>query len=387
MTEEARTFSPDEERWEKIQALTDGAALICYQCGMCTASCPWGLVRDIGLSIRTMIRQAQLGLFDEDNDIWRCTTCGRCEVTCPRGVRITDVIRGLRYLAWEDRKTPEGFPSLMWSVYWNNNPWFQPPSHRAEWAEKMTVPAYTPDHEYLLYVGCTVSYDHRAQKIAKSLVHILNQAGVSYGILGNDEPCCGEPVLAVGHLPYFEDIMKKNVEFYKEKNVRKIITISPHCYDTMKNHYTWPEGTTVEVLHYSEILRDLLREGKLNIKKTNGIRIAYHDPCFLARHNNVIEAPREAIQTLSENGPVEFSRNADFTLCCGGGGGRMWLETKADERFSHLRIQEAQEKNVNVLLTTCPMCLACLEDSKNDLGAQNMTILDVAEFLSQNLKS
>ena len=387
MAEQPVTVTLDEERWEKIQALTHGAASLCYQCGMCTASCPWGRVRDIGLSVRRMVRQAQLGLWDEGEDLWRCTTCGRCEITCPRGVRIRDVIRGLRYLAWEERRVPAGFPSMLWSVYWNDNPWSQPPSHRVRWAEKLEVPRYSPEQDVLLYLGCTVSYDHRARKIARSLIHLLKRAGVAFGILGEAEPCCGEPVLAVGHLLYFRDLMARNIERFRERGVTRIVTVSPHCYDTLKNHYDWPEEHPVQVEHYTELLFDLLQNKRLKVhRRAFDGRVAYHDPCYLARYNGVIEAPRACLAAVVGDSPVELEYHREWTLCCGGGGGRMWLETRAEERFSNLRIRDAREKGVRLLLTACPMCLTCLEDSRNALGISALKVLDIAELLEQSME-
>ena len=148
----------DDQLWEQLLKVTNGAAALCYQCGACTANCPWGLVKEETLSVRTYMRQAQLGLQNGDRNLWLCTTCAKCEAYCPRGVNIADVFRGLRLLAWEKNQVEEGLPTLLWSVYWNNNPWEQPPSQRAMWAKNLDLPKFDPaEHEILYYVGCTTS--------------------------------------------------------------------------------------------------------------------------------------------------------------------------------------------------------------------------------------
>jgi len=189
----------NDEQWDKLNKLTDGAAALCFQCGVCTATCPWGIVKNEYLSVRTFMRQAQLGLEDGDGKLWLCTTCNQCEAYCPRGVDIADVFRGLRAIAWESRRVEKGLPSMLWSEYWNNNPWSQPPSQRSDWAKNLDIPIFNPvRHEVLFYVGCTSSYDSRSQQIARSLVSVLRSAGVQFGYLSTEEPCCGEAVLSVG---------------------------------------------------------------------------------------------------------------------------------------------------------------------------------------------
>ena len=182
----------NDEVWDELLEITGGAAAVCFQCGVCTAICPWGLVKEEALSVREYVRQAQLGLPNGNENLWLCTTCGQCEAYCPRGVRIAEVFRGLRSLAWKRNQVEAGLPTLLWSVHWNNNPWEQPPSQRSQWAKSLELPIFDPEaHEILYYVGCTTSYDRRAQKIAQALVRLFRAAGVSFGILGEEEPCSG----------------------------------------------------------------------------------------------------------------------------------------------------------------------------------------------------
>ncbi len=370
----------DDGLWEQLIEMTDGAVAPCFQCGVCTATCPWGSVRDEPISVRRLMRQAQLGLLSENEGIWLCTACAQCEPYCPRGVPIVDVFRALRYLAWERREALEGLPSVLWSVYWNNNPLFQPPSQRTAWVENGQLADFDPSqHEYLLYVGCTSSYDRRAQNVARAVVKLLGAAGVSYGVLGEDEPCCGEAVLSMGHSPYFEEVAQKATAAFEKHSVKKVVTISPHCYDVFRNHY--PElRDKVKIYHYTQLLAELIESGQLEFGGAPGLKATFHDPCLLGRGNQEYEAPRRVISSIPTIEMVEMEHTGIDSLCCGGGGGRMWMETEAGERFSDLRVQEAIDIGAEVMVTACPSCIACLEDSVKAGGHKDLLVLDVAEL-------
>lgn len=373
----------DGALWQQLLDLTDGAAAICYQCGVCTAACPWGLVKEETVSIRKYMRDAQLGILPQngDNDnVWLCTTCAKCEAYCPRGVSISEVFRGLRYIAWENHKAEEGLPSALWSVYWNNNPWAQPPSQRTHWAKDLDLPMFDPkQHEVLLYVGCAASYDRRAQQIARSLVKVFRAADVSFGILGNDEPCCGETVMNLGHKPYFQEIVEQTSQVFEEKGVTQLVTISPHSYDVFKNRYKGL-SKSFEPIHYTQYLAMLIKAGKLQFKQLDEQQVTFHDPCYLARHNVQTEAPRNILNAIEGLDLVEMENTGVDTLCCGGGGGRMLMETAAGERFSDLRVQEALETGAKILATACPFCVSCLEDSLKAQKIDNIVVMDIVEI-------
>ena len=375
----------DDALWERIFELTDGAAALCYQCGVCTATCPWGIVHREPLSVRTFMRQAQLGLHGGDESLWLCTTCAQCEAQCPRGVNISDVFRSLRTIAWEQRSVAKGLPSMLWSVYWNGNPWSQPPSQRANWARNLDVPTFDPDlHEILLYAGCTSSYDRRAQKISRALVQILNTAGVRFGYLGEAEPCCGEAALSVGHKPYFEELALKAAGVFREKGVTRVVTVSPHSYDVFKNHYPAVRDG-FQPIHYTQYLAQLVDEGRLTITDQLNRRITFHDPCYLGRHNDEYEAPRRVLSAIPGVEIVEMQNSRQDALCCGGGGGRMWQETTPGERFSDLRVQQAARTRADILATACPFCLVNLEDSVKAARLDGLRVMDVAEIVTMTL--
>jgi len=382
------TLVLDDANIERLIELTDGAAALCYQCGVCTATCPWGMVRDEPLSVRTLIRQAQLGLQDGKIDLWLCTTCAQCEADCPRGVPIVEIMRSLRLLAWEraagavPAAVEKGLPSLLWSIYWNENPWSQPPSMRMSWAKNLLLPAFDPqEHEILLYIGCTSSYDPRAQKIARQLVRVLEAAGVRFGVLGEREPCCGEAALSVGHRPYFEEIARHTAQVLSASGAQEMVIISPHCYDVFVNHY--PSATELNLpapVHYTQHLSRLVEQDRLKFEHPLEIVCTYQDPCYLSRHNSEYEAPRRVLSAIPGLQLVEMERSRENALCCGGGGGRMWLDTPVEQRFSNLRIQDAKATGATTLATACPFCAVCLEDSARLAGPSSIQVLDLAEI-------
>ncbi len=375
-----------DDLWEKLLEWTDGAAAVCYQCGVCTATCPWGLVRPETVSIRSYLRAAQTGApVDGQPGLWLCTSCGQCEVYCPRGVKISDVFRGLRYLAWEQNQPPAGLPTLLWSLFWNNNPWGQPPSQRLNWARGLDLPTFDPQkHDILYYVGCTASYDTRAQNIARALVAIFQAVGVRFGVLGEEEPCSGEEALSVGHQPFFQEIAEKASTVFKARGVTRIVTTDPHSYDAFLRSM----GDDCQPLHYTQYLAQLLEEGRLPpaLLAPLPCKVTLHDPCYLARHHQEVEAPRALLQAIPQIELIETRHHGVDTLCCGGGGGRMWIDTAAGERFSDLRVAEIAATGAEVLATACPYCIACLDDSVKARGLQDLEVLDIAEILALSIQ-
>lgn len=370
----------DDARWLDLIERTRGAVALCYQCGVCTAACPWGMVRgQKPLSVRSLLRQAQLGLTDGDEALWLCTACGQCEAYCPRGVPVAEVFQSLREIAWEERRVPKGLSSVLWSLYWNNNPWSQPPSHRARWAGDMEVPHFSPEqHEVLYYVGCTASYDRRAQKVARALVKLFRAAGVAFGTLGDEEPCCGDAAKSLGYQHYFNELAENAMRVFERNGVKRMVTTSPHCYDIFRNHAPRPHSEFA-VEHYTQFLSRCLQEGRLQFSREVPLRVAFHDPCFLGRRNGEYEAPRAVLDAVPGLERVEMPHNRQDALCCGGGGGRMWQETPAHERFANIRVREAAQAGAQVLVTACPFCIVCLEESVKAERIDGLRIMDVAE--------
>jgi Fe-S oxidoreductase len=247
------------------------------------------------------------------------------------------------------------------------------------------MPIFDPgQHEILLYIGCTSSYDWRAQKIARALVQVLNVAGVSFGYLGNGEPCCGESVLSLGHKPYFQEIAEHTARLFREKGISRLVAISPHCYDVFKNYYPLV-NEEFQPVHYTQYLADLIEQGRLKFGHTLKARITFQDPCYLGRHNGEYGAPRRVLFAIPGVELVEMPKTRADGLCCGGGGGRLWLETMPGERFSDLRVQEASQTGAQTLATACPFCIVCLEDSAKVMRLEHLRTLDVAEIAAMAL--
>lgn len=373
----------DDERWERVTAITQGLAAACYQCGACTAVCPWSDVLERPLNIREMVRRAQLGIEDGAIDIWLCTGCRQCVAQCPRGVDVPALFRSLRNEAWDQQRVPEGLAGVMWDVHWDGNPWGRPPSERWAWARDLDLPPYTPQHEFLLYVGCSVAYDARLQKVARSVVAILRAANVDFGVL-EDEPCCGESVLALGNEGYLAEIVESNSEQFREAGVTELVAISPHCFDMFDSHHG---DAGFRSRHYTQLLAELLDEGRLSLGTAGAdpIAVTFQDPCFLGRGRGLYEPPRQLLAAVDGVELREMEDNREQALCCGGGGGRMWMETPADERFAVRRARDALATGAEVLVTACPACLSCLEDGLKVIGAAETRVMDIAEILVQAL--
>jgi Fe-S oxidoreductase len=375
-----------DETWERVDKATGGAAAPCFQCGVCTAICPLGLVKGETISIRKMVRQAQLGLPGWADGLWECTTCLWCESRCPHEVNITKAILGLRQLAWKEREIPEGLPTLLWDIYFDGNAWGRPPSERPLWTKGMTVKEFSPDDEILLYVGDDAAYDRRIQKVARALVSLLEAAGVTFGTLGEREPSCGDAVRSVGHEEYAAEIIDANARLFQEAGVKTVVTISPHSYDMFANRYPNLSGE-FRPLHYSQYLVELIEGERLKFENELPLKVTYHDPCYLSRRNGICDEPRQVLQSIPGLELVEMERSREDTLCCGGGGGRMWMETAAGERFSDLRIPEAAATGAEVVVTCCPHCLSCLEDSLNVIGKGKLRVMELAEVAQLALES
>jgi Fe-S oxidoreductase len=362
----------------------------CMQCGLCTNLCPWRLVPgevSEEFNIRHMQRLGQMGLegFEDEKVLFACSTCSMCQSNCPRGVKIVDNVRSMRASIVGAGMAPANLRPILGSAHANGNPWSGPREKRTAWQEGLDVPQFGPDKEYFLFVCCHSCYDQRSTKVAKSITRLLKHAGVSFGVIGAEESCCGESVRKVGDEELFQKLAQSNIELFNGKGVKKVITTSPHCLWTFKNEY--PElGGEWELIHYTELLAQLVADGKLSFPKGLGKKVAFHDPCYLGRHSGVYDAPRSLLAGVSQVDPVELGRARELSLCCAGGGGRIWAEAPMGERFGELRITDAVEKGAEILTTSCPYCLNMLTDACNSMEKQDMLeITELSEILAAAL--
>jgi Fe-S oxidoreductase len=291
----------------------------------------------------------------------------------------------MRSMLAEVGTIPPSLKPIVGSLHAQGNPWSGARENRCQWIKDVDVPAFFAETEYFLFVCCTSCFDVRSQKIARSVVKALQAAGVSFGIIGNEESCCGESIRKIGDEELFKKLALSNIDLFKSKGVKKIIVTSPHCLYTFKSEY--PElGGEYEVCHYTEILGRAVTEGKLRFSGQSVGPVAMHDPCYLGRHSEVYDPPRDIIAALPGSEVKELSRNRNNSLCCGGGGGRVWMETRAGQRFAELRITEALEAGARTLVTACPYCITMLEDSCNVMGkADQLRVIDLSELVAENL--
>jgi Fe-S oxidoreductase len=357
---------------------------LCYQCSTCTGSCPWGFVDP--LNVRELIHLAQLGLEGyESEELWKCTTCGTCVDRCPREVGIVELFRSIRMMIGETGLIPPTLRSVLGSVRGEGNPWSGSRDERNGWAKALEIPAFDRQKtEYLLFGCCMPSYDPRPRKVLAAVAKILRAAGITAGVLGPAESCCGEAVRKIGTESVFQQLADGNTELFKKHGVQKILVISPHCYHAFKKDYG--ELGKIEVVHMAELLEKLVASGKLNLATPLSATVTYHDPCYLGRWNGIYDAPRKVLQALPGVVFTEMYRTRESSLCCGGGGGRMWMETKLGERFSDLRLPEAQAKGATVLATACPYCINMFEDSRKNLNLEeSIQIKDISELVAESL--
>ena len=378
------TVAPFIEVIDEIKEAGGEVFKLCFQCGLCDAVCPWNRVRNF--SMRKIVREAAFGLTEIDGDnIWRCTTCGTCPQQCPRGVKQIDVSVSLRRVATEYEVFPASVRSARTaraSIISEGNPLQGEREKRADWAKELQVKPYEEGMDILYFVGCYLSYDPRMKKVAVATANLLNKAGVNFGILGSQENCCGESIRKTGSEEVFKQLAKDNIKAFIDNGIRRILVSSPHCYHTFKNEY--PEFmVNFEVVHLSQYLLELVREGRLELEGEYLKKVTYHDPCYLGRHNGIYDEPRELLKKVNGLDLVEMEGFRKSSLCCGGGGGRIWMDTPREERFSDIRLKQAREVGARVLATSCPYCITNFEESRLNLEYEDIIeVKDITEIVN-----
>jgi len=298
-----------------------------------------------------------------------------------------DYIIGLRSYQVERGKIEPTMRDALESILKHGNPWGRPREKRTQWIDDETdvrILAEGEETDVLLYVGCTPAYDPEIQKSTRALAKILNDADVDFAIIGNDESCCGNEVKRMGELGLFEMLVEENTALFKKYKFNTMITISPHCYNTFKNEY----ALDFEILHYTQFLKKLLDEGKLQISASIEKKVVFHDPCFLGKQNDEYDAPRELLKYLltDEDNLLEFGRNRERSLCCEGGGGRMWLEVESESpRNAEIRIDDAKSIGAEVVATSCPFCQLTLNDAvKTTKSEDKIRVMDICSLIAEN---
>lgn len=376
-------LAPFKEVIDEIVEAGGEISKLCFQCGRCDAVCPWNRVRDF--SMRKIIRQANLGLTEVDGeDIWLCTTCGRCADNCPRGVKQIDIGVSLRRMASEYEVFPASVRSARTAragIISEGNPLNESRDKRDAWAKDLALKPFSEEMEILYFAGCYFSYDPRMKKVAVATANILKKAGVEFGILGNQESCCGESIRKTGSEDVFRDVARQNIKTFIDHGVKKILVSSPHCYHSFKNEY--PEFMVhFEVVFATQYILELIQTGRLIISGEYNKKVTYHDPCYLGRHNGVYDEPREILDRIPGLELVEMIDSRKDSLCCGGGGGRIWMDTLKGERFSDIRLDQALDVGAQELATSCPYCITNFEDSRLTMEYEDrLEIRDIMEIV------
>jgi Fe-S oxidoreductase/nitrate reductase gamma subunit len=363
----------------------------CMECGRCEDACPATATgkplspKAVVIDLRNLM---SLGGDDvhrtiHDETLWACTMCQACVQECPVLIGHVDLISDMRRDLIGEGKLSGPPAKALQQVGSQSNPYGRSNSERLAWAEGLEVPTAesNPSFEYLFWVGCAASFDPRAQKVARATVQLLKDAGVNFAVLGKEETCTGDPARRIGDEFLFQQRAQTNVETLTRRNVKKIVTPCPHCYNTLKNEY--PQfGGHYEVQHHSTLLAKLVGVGRLSNGSSNGEPITLHDPCYLARVNGEVDATRAVIGASYNAQYREMPRCGKKTFCCGAGGGRMWFEEAPSQRVSVLRAQEALSTGARTLATACPFCLNMMTDGMAGTeGGENVKVLDIAELL------
>ncbi|NWG10962.1 succinate dehydrogenase iron-sulfur subunit [Candidatus Bathyarchaeota archaeon] len=371
---------------------------LCIKCSICHSACPAAIdERFLGPSALTANYRFISDSRDEGNserlkpmadNIWLCTQCNSCTMFCPKLLQCANAIVDDHCLVVESGDIPRTVKDVLESVYKYNNPMGTHQSKRMDWAKNSNVKAYpnVTEADVLYFVCCSNVYDIRNQEIARLMAQIFDKLGVTYATLGSEEWCCGDHILRLGEKGLFEMLAEHNVNMFKKFDAKKIVTLSPHCYNTFKHDKPYSDAA-LNVQHYTQFLAEAIKQGKISPSKTVKKKVAYHDPCFLGKRNEIFDAPRQILQSINGLELVEMKRTKQSSFCCGGGGGRVWTEEAQPEKRPCVdRVKEALSLGVDVIATACPYCITTLEDAVKVLDVENkIAVRDVLELLSEAL--
>ena len=387
----------------------------CTECGRCTSGCPANISgkeldpKWLILHLREHLQEGGQGLIAKsgnpghetahevpmvggvikDNVLWACTTCRWCVDACPVFIEhVPKIVDMRRWLVLTESRFPAELQPTFRNLETNGNPFQLSWQTRTDWAKDLGVKVMSDvsQAEYLYWVGCYGSFDERNKKVARAFVKLLQAAGVDFAILGNEEKCTGEPARRLGHEYLYQTLAQGNIETLKRYRFQTIVTACPHCFNTIRNEYPDFDGR-FKVIHHSQLLDELVASGRLRVARNQSGRITYHDACNLGRYNDVYEEPRRVLASTSRGALLEMSLNRKKGFCCGGGGGRAWMEENEGRRVSQVRVEQAIEVKPDILASACPFCLTMFEDGvKSKEVADKIKTRDIAEVLAESLE-
>ncbi|MBN2345434.1 MAG: 4Fe-4S dicluster domain-containing protein [Candidatus Aminicenantes bacterium] len=378
----------------------------CAECGRCDDVCP-AFQSGKALSPKSLLDKLKHHLLDSEDrlragpaelpkllgeviseeEVWDCTTCAACMEVCPMlNEHIAKIIGMRQFAVLMESRFPDEFQTLYRGLENQGNPWGINAETRSDWAKDLGIPLLSDKGEcdILLWVGCAGSFDQHSQKIARSLVKVLRHAGCDFAFLGNEETCCGDPARRSGMEYLFQLQARQNIETLGRYRFRRIVTACPHGYHVLKNEYG-KMGGLYAVLHHSELLHELLEQGRIRVAARSAPPVTYHDPCYLGRYNGIYETPRRLLQRLNGERPREMAAARQTSFCCGGGGGGMWKEEKSGRRISHCRLEQAQASGAAAVVTSCPFCSVMFHDAIAETECQGMATLDLVQILEERL--
>ncbi len=405
--EEAETFGVnkiEDFTWKQLLDLD-----ACTRCGRCQDNCPAYLSgkplspKQLIQNLKTRLIQKQTPLFGKrkdgsdpegsaligevvtEDELWFCTTCRACQEACPVFVEHIDKIIDMRrHLVLEQAKLPDTAEGILRCIETRGHSCRGTTATRTDWTAGLGVKVLAEDSnvDVLYWVGCAAALEDRNMKVAIALARLLTAAGVNFGILGVEETCCGEPARRMGNEYLFQIQAQRNIEILKNYQVKRIVTACPHCFNTIKSEY--PQfGGDFEVIHHTEFIAQLLKEGRLKLSGGINQTITYHDSCYLGRYNDIYEPPRKILRSIPQANMVEMKRNRAKSFCCGGGGGRFWMEERVGKRMNEMRTEEVMETAAEVVATACPYCLQMFEDGIKSKGKEeSLKAMDVAELVA-----
>lgn len=367
----------------------------CTQCGRCQDACPAHLSgtalspRRVIYKLRNLMHEGTQENIHGDgahqinpDELWACTTCMACVEACPAFIDIVDTIVDLRrYLTMTEGALKPTASTSLQNIERTGNPWGLAQVDRLAWADGLDVPRADENFEveYLYWVGCSASYDRRNQEIARAVVKILKAAGVSFAVMA-EERCHGEVARRLGDEYLYQTLINPIVENLKRYRFQKILAACPHCLNTLGNEAK-QFGEVFDVVHHSELIAQLLRDGRLRLTRSREELLTYHDSCYQGRYNGIFEEPRESLEAIPGVVVVEMRRNRNQSLCCGGGGGQMWMETPSQKPINEIRIDDIIETKATTVGTSCPYCLTMLDLGSKVKGA-GVQIKDIAELVA-----
>jgi len=384
----------------------------CTECGRCQQACPAAstgkalnprlIIHSIkenllgnGAAYKKAQQKASPPLIGADPvkscseaALWSCTSCGACMQSCPVFIEhLPKIVKMRRHLVQMEANFPEELLNLFENMEQRSNPWGMAPSERSKWSSQLNLKSFEAGStEYLLFVGCSGAFDARNKQVTVALTRVLDAAGVSYGIFGKDEKCCGESVRRLGNEYLFDLMAKESVQQFQARGVTKVITQCPHCFNTLKNDFR-QYGLELEVVHHSELIKELIDQRRLSLDpqvKDLG-SVAFHDSCYLGRYNDVYEAPRAVIREVTGAPVKELERSRENAFCCGAGGGRMWLEEHEGTPINRNRVKEALAQKPSTICVSCPFCMTMFEDGLKEFEGSRAQVKDIAEVVALGL--